>query len=281
MHVVILSSLILGVGIAFLVFPYSRVKPNDFINTLGIEMVWCEPGTFRMGTPEGESAWDTFETPHQVTLSGFWVARFEINQDEWKALMPSNPSQFQVREILWGWMKVPCNRHPVDNVTWDEALEFCGKLNERERKRGRLPEGWEYTLPTEAQWEYACRAGTTTAYSFGDVLEKRQANFEFSGDGDGQYLVSPTFPGGTFPPNGWGICDMHGSLWEWCLDGYEDFEDYPHFAVTDPLIQKSGKQRILRGGAWSGGTENCRSGIRGLNSPSSGNGFRPVLTQIR
>jgi formylglycine-generating enzyme required for sulfatase activity len=143
--------------------------------SVDLEMIWCEPGTFMMGSPESEEGRQGIfkgkktnydETRHQVTLTkGFYLGKYEVTQTQWKKVMGSSPSKF------FG------ERRPVENVTWTESVRFCQELTLLERKAGRIPDGWEYTLPTEAQWEYACRAGTTTVFSFGDSLSSKQADF--------------------------------------------------------------------------------------------------------
>ena len=129
---------------------------------------------------------------------------------------------------------------PVETVSWDDAMEFCEKLTQAEKAAGRLPEGWVYALPTEAQWEYACRAGTTTTYSFGDTITPEQAN-----------ISSNTKPRtkvvGTYPANAWDFHDMHGNVWEWCRNWYVD---YPSGSARDPVGQLVGTLRVYRGGSW-------------------------------
>ena len=149
----------------------------------------------------------------------------------------------------------------------------------QERAAGRLPTGWEYRLPTEAQWKYACRAGTTTTTAFGESLSSKQANFRggypYNGAENGPDLGRPTTVG-SYAPNAWGLCDLHGNVWEWCRDWYGD--QLP--GGTDPLGATSGSYRVYRGGGWSSDGRICRSAFRGWNSPGIRNdyqGFRAAL----
>jgi formylglycine-generating enzyme required for sulfatase activity len=153
------------------------------IPKLKLDMLWCRPGTFVMGSPKDEKYRDD-ETPHEVTLTkGFYLGKYEVTQAQWEKVMGSNPSHFKGATLL------------VEKVSWDEAIKFCEKLTQTEKAAGRLPKGHTYTLPTEAQWEYACRAGTTTAYSFGDSITPKQANYD---------VVVKTTEVGTYPANAWG-----------------------------------------------------------------------------
>jgi formylglycine-generating enzyme len=269
---------------------YYRIKidatsqPQPFTN-----MIWIEPGTFIMGSPASEPARDSWEVQHSVTISrGFWMGKYEVTQNEYYSVMNNNPSYF-----------TGDFDRPVAQVTWYDATNYCGRLTTQERAAGRLPFGCVYRLPTEAEWEYACRAGTTTPFSFGSELESgnRYANFDghyeyrlwgnqgncYSSDGiyycynsDGILLDHPT-SAGSYLPNTWGLCDMHGNLWELCWDWYED---YPTRNVTDPKGPSSGVVRVLRGGGWFNFGCLCRSALRRYTSPdnkSDGYGFRVVL----
>jgi len=167
-------------------------------------------------------------------------------------VMADNPSHFSG------------NDHPVENVSWEDAMAFCRKLNQMD---GKKPQGYLYSLPTEAQWEYACRAGTSSATAFGDSLSSRDANFKrgfsFGSAAKGSYLKRTTTVG-SYPPNAWGFYDMHGNVWEWCHDWYED---YPGGSVTDPVGPSSGSNRVCRGGSWVGSGMLCRSAGRRRRLP--------------
>jgi formylglycine-generating enzyme required for sulfatase activity/membrane-associated protease RseP (regulator of RpoE activity) len=226
---------------------------------LNLEMVYIQPGTFTMGSPTLESGRLNREGPQtQVTLSkGYWLGKTEVTQAQWEALMGNNPSSFR-----------GANR-PVEKVSWDDAMEFCRRLTKRERSAGRLPEDYEYTLPTEAQWEYACRAGTTGPYGGNGNLNDMGWYNKNSGD--------TTHPVGQKQANAWGLYDMHGNVWEWCLDWYRD---YPGGSVRDPRGPASGTYRINRGGSWYESASGCRSALRYGFYPGSRNadlGFRLAL----
>ena len=203
---------------------------------------WCPSGTFTMGSPEDESNRSNNETPHQVKLSrGFWMLETEVTQAMWKGVMGSNPSSFKG------------SKHPVECVSWNNCQEYIKKLNDL----GVAPKGYRFSLPTEAQWEYACRAGTTTAFCFGDTLTDKQANF-----GDNVRKPSEV---GKYPANAWGLHDMHGNVCEWCADWYGD---YPNGNVTDPTGAVEGSRRVLRGGGWGDDAGLCRSASLFNGDPS-------------
>ena len=195
----------------------------------------------------------------------FWLGKTEVTQGQWEALMGNNPSNF----------KNAGRDAPVEQVSWDDAMQFCRKLTERERAAARLPEGYEYTLPTEAQWEYACRAGTTGDYA-GNLDGMAWYN---------QNSGNTTHPVAQKQANGWGLYDMHGNVWEWCRDWYGNF---PGGNVTDPTGPPSGSFRVYRGGGWGGGAANCRSADRFRRGPGvrvDDLGFRlalapPILTRV-
>ncbi|MCP5524382.1 MAG: formylglycine-generating enzyme family protein [Verrucomicrobiales bacterium] len=199
-------------------------------------------------------------------------------QAEYQAVGGVNPS----------WYKGDLDL-PVENVLWEDAAAYCEELTQRERTAGRLSEGWEYRLPTEAQWEYACRAGTTTRFNFGDALGcNNNSNCSFCAEMD-QCLVWCANSGGQTQrvgsrlPNPWGFYDMHGNVGEWCSDRYAD--SYPGSTVTDPAGPASGAHRVFRGGALNFEAQYCRSAARYAVAPSSfkgGNvGFRVALVEVR
>jgi formylglycine-generating enzyme required for sulfatase activity len=238
-------------------------------------MVYIAPGTFTMGSPAFEFGRGTNEGPQTVvTLSrSFWIGKYEVNREDYAGLT----GDFSAMSYYDGTL-------PVDIATWNAATNFCHKLNERERAAGRLPAGYVYRLPTEAEWEYVCRAGTTTPVALGDgvSLSSHQANF----DGGFPYGDAPSGPyrlgntrGGTFPGNAWGVYDMHGNVWEWVQDIYQP---YPGGAVSDPTGAPTGIFRILRGGGYSSIGSHCRSAKRDIRSASYrnfGQGFRVVLAR--
>jgi formylglycine-generating enzyme required for sulfatase activity len=239
------------------------------------QLVWIKPGTFTMGSPSTEKERYSCEGPQtQVTLSqGFWMSKYETTQEEYLAVMGSNPADFT------GNMK-----RPEEQVSWDDATNYCAKLTDRERTSGRLPSGYAYRLPTEAEWEYACRAGTTTATAYGDSLSSTQANFNgsspYNGNAEGPYL-GKTIMVGSYAPNAWGLYDMHGNVWEWCLDWAGT---YPGGSETDPRGTTTGSIRVLRGGCWYDYGWYCRSAFRFGRKPDIRNGyvgFRPVLAPVQ
>jgi formylglycine-generating enzyme required for sulfatase activity len=242
-------------------------------NNVKLDMVWIAPGEFVMGSPDSENGRGSNEGPQtRVRLSkGYWLGKYEVTQAQWQALMGNNPSHFKGGNL------------PVEKVSWNDAMEFCKRLTELERRAGRLPEGYQYTLPTEAQWEYACRAGTTTAFHYGNDLDATMANFEgnypYGAGRKGQYREK-TVDVGSFRPNAWGLYDMHGNVWEWCADW---FGSYPGGSVTDPRGPNSGSLRVNRGGSWLALALRCRSANRDLWRPSgtgSSLGFRLALSSV-
>ena len=218
--------------------------PKYFTNTIGMKFVWISPGSFLMGSPKEEKERFENETQHQVRLTkGFFMASHLVTQEQWQAVMGNNPSNFQGEKNL-----------PVDQISWDNCQEFIKSLREKDKK--------PYRLPSEAEWEYCCRAGTTTPFSFGETISTDQANY----NGEGVYgggkkgmVRKTTTPVGTFPANGWGLHDMHGNLWQWCQDWCGD---YPQKVVVDPQGPDSGENRVLRGGSWVGPPGRCRSACR-------------------
>ncbi|MBC8348566.1 MAG: SUMF1/EgtB/PvdO family nonheme iron enzyme, partial [Verrucomicrobia bacterium] len=220
------------------------VVDDVVIADLSMDMLWVKPGTFEMGSPLSEKDRLDAETPHTVTLTeGYWLGKHEVTQSQWEKVMGSNPSSYKGGD------------RPVETVSWTEVTSFCAKLTASERAAGRLPAGMTYQLPTEAQWEYACRAGTKTAFSFGEAAGElhRHANyadvntdFDWSDKAhdDGYENTSPV---GSYKANGWGFFDMHGNVFEWCADWYGD---YPSGAVADPVGPAVGSYRVLRGGSW-------------------------------
>ena len=211
---------------------------------------WIEPGTFLMGSAEDESERERDETQHEVTLTqGFWLADTTVTQDLWEAVMGDNPSDFKGEN------------HPVETVNWDDVQRFIQQVNSMK------PE-LKLCLPTEAQWEYACRAGTTTRFVFGDEISEEQANFLGSGVEFGKVAVK------NYACNDWGLFEMHGNVWEWCADWYAE---YPSTPVLDPAGLETGDLRVLRGGSWFDAGRYVRSAYRfshSLDDRRNRTGFR-------
>ena len=268
-----------GSSVTFSVVAENGSENADFTipisSSVNLDMIWIEPGTFMMGSPENELGywhWNGDEIQHEVTLTkGYWLGKYEVTQSQYKAVMGTNPSYFSG------------DNNPVEQVSWYDAMEFCEKLTAIERSAGRLPSGYEYTLPTEAQWEYACRAGTTTALNSGKNLSSGNQCPEM--DEVGWYLYNSdatTHPVGQKMPNAWGLYDMHGNAAEWCQDW---FGDYPSSSVTDPKGPSLGSDRVCRGAAWEANAGFCRSAYRGRTDPSfCGHnisfGFRVALVTV-
>ncbi|MBI4604137.1 MAG: SUMF1/EgtB/PvdO family nonheme iron enzyme [Planctomycetes bacterium] len=232
-----------------------------FTNGLGMRLAYMPPGEFLMGSPPGEEGRGVDETQHRVRITRpFYLGVTEVTQAQWKAVMGTSPSSFKGDKL------------PVEQVSWEDAKEFCRKLSEREGK--------SYRLPTEAEWEYACRVGTTTPFHTGSTISTSQANYDGNDTyGSGQKGVSrhKTVDVGSFPANPWGLHDMHGNVWEWCEDWYGE---YPPGEVADPKGPSTGVSRVLRGGSWIDGPRFCRSASRYGHVPGvrgSGLGFRVAL----
>jgi len=231
--------------------PKAAQRKPDFTNSIGMKFVWIPAGSFTMGSSGKEKGRGDDEVQHKVTFSrGFYLGVHTVTQEEWQAVMGNNPSEFKGEKNL-----------PVDSISWDDCQSFCKKLGEKEKRR--------YRLPTEAEWEYACRAGTTTAFHMGETIATDQANFNGNyiyGAGKKGLYREKTLPVGSFPPNAWGLYDMHGNLWQWCQDWHGGYSK----DAVDPQGPKTGKQRSLRGGSWGNHPVFCRSANRNYGDPATG-----------
>ena len=220
-------------------------------------MVPIPAGSFRMGS----DVQDDEKPVHEVTLTySFWMGATPVTQEQFQELMGVNPSCFAGE------------KKPVEQVNWRVARAYCERLTKQQSVTGTLPAGYEYRLPTEAEWEYACRAGTTTEYNTGDELLPSQARFDRD-DSEGSVPVA------SYPPNAWGLYDMHGNVAEWCLDSYAA---YSAGAVKDPFVS-GGPYRVIRGGSWYFNSNYCRSAHRYYNNPGGtldDVGFRVVLAPV-
>jgi len=234
------------------------------IPELNLEMAWIEPGSFTMGGAPREEANPYYERQLEESLTiGYWLGKYEVTQGEWETLMGNNPSYF----------KNAGNRVPVEKVSWEEAMEFCSKITERERSARRLPRGYEYSLPTEAQWEYACRAGTTGPYYTG-TGESALNRAGWWKDNSGNM----THPVGEKSANDWGLYDMHGNVSEWCLDYHGRYYRGAWTGDGDPP-----ELRVYRGGNWNIGALRCRSAFRNwvvTDRRRNSLGFRLALRAI-
>jgi formylglycine-generating enzyme required for sulfatase activity len=245
---------------------------NRFYRAVAMEapenMVFIPPGTFRMGSPTNEVDRFDGEGPQtEVIISrGFWMGKYEVTQGEYLAVMGNNPSHFKGDTT-----------RPVETVSWHDAVAYCAALTEREREAGRIAANAVYRLPTEAEWEYACRGWTSTRFSYGD--DPGYTNLTnhawYLDNSEGQ-----THSVGQKLPNAWGLHDMHGNVWEWCQDWYGD---YSGGVALDPQGPEAGSNRVIRGGdwyLWYGSARYCRSANRSSHYPDLryyGIGFRVVL----
>lgn len=235
-------------------------------------MAAIQAGTFQRGSNAScaDPYWECggSQPVHQVTISYcFWMGQYEVTQSEYAALMGSNPSS------------VAAANNPVDGVSWTMARAYCAALTAQQSARGNVPGGYQYRLPTEAEWEYACRSGTTTEFNVGGALFCNQASFHFSNHSNSPCNPNYTSLVGSYAPNAWGLYDMHGNVWEWCLDSHAPYVAGP---ATDPF-RTGGPSRIQRGGSWGNPSDNCRSAVRNFGGPGSTNstlGFRVVLAPI-
>ncbi|MBI4750942.1 MAG: formylglycine-generating enzyme family protein [Acidobacteria bacterium] len=242
--------------------------PPTFTNSIGMEFVLIPAGSFLMGSPETEAERYLDERPqHKVTFSKpFYLGKFQVTQAQWQAVMGTNPSYFKGDNL------------PVEQVSWNDCQEFLKRLNAKQ-------DGYSYRLPTEAEWEYACRAGTRTPFSFGETITTDQVNYNGNypyGDAPkGEYRGNPTSVG-SFPPNAWGLHDMHGNTWEWCQDVWHDtYDDAP----TDGSAWEGefdNEYRMMRGGSWGSSARLCRSAFRDSYFPEGDdrvNSFRVVAVR--
>ena len=225
----------------------------DLGNGVKLEMVLIPAGKFMMGSPASEVGRVDNETQHEVTLTKpFYMGKYEVTQEQWQLVMGNNPNNPKGAKL------------PVTNVSWNDCQDFIKKLNAR--RNG------VYRLPTEAEWEYACRAGTKTIYSFGDVITKDDAHW-------GAKQVAESLKGvGNYKPNAFGLYDMHGNAWEYC----EDWKaDYPEGAETDPKGPPTGEHSVLRGGSYANPESAARSSFRNDDSPTSRVNFYFLVKGLR
>ncbi|MGA1840690.1 MAG: SUMF1/EgtB/PvdO family nonheme iron enzyme [bacterium] len=239
----------------------------------GLRMVAIPAGEFTMGSPDNEVDRRNDETQHKVKLDSFQISPTPVTQAQYKAIMGENPSHFKGKGDDY-------ENRPVEMVSWHDAVNFCNKLTELVKGKGR------FNLPTEAQWEYACRAGTDTPFNTGDNLTTEQANYNgnypYKNHPKGRYLEETT-PVGSYPPNAWGLYDMHGNVWEWCQDWYGEGyynECNQKGTVENPAGPEKGSPRVLRGGSWGRSAQRCRSAHRNYDMPANRDsyvGFRLVF----
>ena len=222
-------------------------------NNVELEMIAIPSSTFLMGSPEGEGR-NSEKPQHKVNVQAFYMGKYPITQAQYQQIMGKNPSEFKGND-----------QRSVENVSWDDAVEFCKKLSKQT--------GNKYRLSTEAEWEYACRAQTTTAYYFGESITKEQVNYRETVG----YSPVGTTPVGKFPPNDFGLYDMHGNVWEWCQDDWHD--SYKNAPNNGSAWLSEETTKVIRGGSWNDNSDVCRSAIRlsgDRDNPLSIIGFRVV-----
>ncbi len=276
-HRLVLPSLAAGVLATLALIGFWWSAPSDPLQTVGthagerwngnglhLPFRWCPPGAFTMGSPATEADRSDDEGQVSVTLSrGFWLGETEVTQGQWQSVMGTTPWKGE-NGVNDG------SSYPATHVSHsgddNSAEEFCRRFTVRERAAGRLPAGWVYRLPTEAEWEYACRAGTTTAYSCGDDSSKL-GSYAWTDENSRVELASEWWlasqdlyahPVGLTRANAWGLRDMHGNVWEWCVDRYDEKLS----GGTDPENTTGASDRVYRGGGWRGRPAYCRSANR-------------------
>ncbi len=239
-------------------------------NGLKSMLVWIPPGNFTMGTPPEQERRQN-ESPVAVTLThGFWLGKYEVTQSEWQRVMHTAPwhGRLYVEEA---------ENDAASYITWDEATAFGVELTKQERAAGRLPANWNYALPTEAQWEYACRAGTKTAFNYGKAVSQLPEHAWFAKNASNHHEEYAHRVGG-MNENKWGVYDAHGNVSEWCRDFY--MPALP--GGTDPEVVANGSQRVLRGGGWRSNFDDCRSASRNRADPTGRSpvwGFRIAVVK--
>ena len=239
-----------------------KYKGKKFTNNVGMEFVWIEPGTFMMGSPEEDQSRGSDETLHKVKISkGFYMQTTEVTQKQWRKVMGGNPSNLKDDDL------------PVRKVSWNDAILFITALN-------YLAKGYNYRLPTEAEWEYSCRAGTESKFSWGDTIDCSRANYGNSvyTDECKKENYRKIIPVKSYTPNPWGLYDMHGNVWEWCEDNYSDYGD--NFAIDPKGLYIEYGFKVLRGGSWYDVPYMLRTAKRIRRDPKSRKddaGFRVVI----
>ena len=240
---------------------------EDLGNGVTLEMVSIPGGSFKMGSPAGEKQRSDNESPqHDVRVPAFFMGKFQVTQEQYQAIMGKNPSNFKGDKL------------PVERVSWNDAVEFCKKLSQKTRRT--------YRLPSEAEWEYACRAGTTTPFHFGETitsgLVNYNGNYTYASASKGKYRQETTDVG-NFPPNAFGLYDMHGTLWEWCQDAlHGNYNGAPENGSA--WSENNNRYRMQRGGSWLNNPVLCRSAFRSNDTHGNnfnGSGFRVVCAVMR
>jgi uncharacterized protein (TIGR02996 family) len=272
-----------------LLAPGVRPAVPLLVNSVGMELALIPPGSFLMGSPESEEDRYADEGPlRTVTISRpFYLGVYSVIQTEYERVMGSNPSSFRPggsrAQAVEG---LDTSRFPVEGLSWPDAAAFCERLSAlpEERRAGRI-----YRLPSEAEWEYACRAGTSTPFHFGRSISHGQANFDTvhpypPEDADSvDFPLSRPAPVGSYLPNAFGVFDMHGNMQDWCADWYAS-DYYQNAPAVDPPGPAEGERRILRGGGWDDWGEFCRAAFRYDHPPDGAQedfGVRVAMTLAR
>jgi formylglycine-generating enzyme len=264
---------------------FSGARAGEWREVGGVQVCWCPPGRFKMGSPIAEPGRRPDEDQVEVNLTkGFWMGKYEVTQGQWKRVIGKLPGE---RSAIAG----DGDDFPVYWVSFDAVETFCKKLTELAHRSRALPASWEFRIPTEAQWEYACRAGTTTATVFGDQMNHRQANFggklyDMAEGRDAGPAFRRATKVGSYPANAWGFHDMHGNEFEWCRDWYHSKLPGgvdPDLSTVKGTQNRDGTySRVRRGGAWNDDGEFCRSAFRLRYEPHRNSdhiGFRVVLVE--
>jgi formylglycine-generating enzyme required for sulfatase activity len=249
---------------------------EDLGNGIQLEMVMIPGGSFMMGSPEEEEDSNDDERPqHQVTIKAFCLGKYQVTQAQWKAVAVFPQVN---RELTQDPSNFKGDNRPVEQVSWEDAVEFCDRLSQYT--------GRTYRLPSEAEWEYACRAGTTTPFHFGETittdLVNYNGNYTYGQGSKGVYRKETTEVGSFGVANNFGLYDMHGNVWEWCQDDWHsDYEGAPIDGSAWLDNEESSNRKLLRGGSWYDNPERCRSAFRSydnLDSISDSIGFRVVCS---
>jgi len=253
--------------------PILGQQPKAITNSIGMKLMLVHADSFDMGSPDDEiGRLEIQETIHGVTISrSYYLGAYEVTQEEYKKVVGDNPSYFST--MTMGGRD--SSKYPVENLSWNDAVSFCEKLSELPDEKAA---GRKYRLPTESEWEYACRASSSSAYCCGDSRDELAEFAWFEVEADDPKLKDLTQPVGLKKPNRWGLYDMHGNVWEWCHDW---FALYPSEAVTDPKGPPKGSVRVYRGGSWENRADGCRSARREGETENRSNfhvGFRIALS---
>jgi formylglycine-generating enzyme required for sulfatase activity len=262
-----------------------RPAAKSLTNSIGMKLMLIPAGTYQMGSPDTEPDRDDCEGPrHQVTITAsFYLGVYEVTQEEYRQVMGMNPSHFRAGGERAARVRgMDTRRFPVENVSWEEAVKFCKKLSASPREKRA---GLAYRLPTEAEWEYACRAGTSTAFHTGPSLALWQANFNGNDPPKAAHVPyrNRTMPVGSYKPNTFGLYDMHGNVCEWCADWFDE-ANYTREPRRNPRGPAGGSLRVLRGGCWWRGEWSCRSAYRTRSAPEARwnfVGFRVACVALR